>query len=268
MYQLRILGLTALTALAAFGLASGAHAGINGFNGGTGFTLNSSGTPGVPSVSGGTATLTDGGGSENASLFFNTPQNISTFSASFTYQAGGARAGDGFAFVLQNDTRGANALGQGGGSLGYGGTGAITPSAAVEFNLYAPNGVGTSFQTGGATGPYTSTGSVAFGGGDPINVLLTYNGTTLFESLTDPTAGTAFSTSYATNLVSAVGGSGTALVGFTGGTGAANSVQTVSNFQFTAGAPVPEASATVSLGLLLALGLAVAGRRRKSAKPS
>lgn len=265
MYHPGILG---LTALAAFGLAAGARADIGGFNGGTGFTLNSSGTPGVPSVSGGTATLTDGGGSENASLFFNTPQNISVFSASFTYQAGGSRAGDGFAFVLQNDTRGVASLGQGGGSLGYGGTRAITPSAAVEFNLYAPSGgVGTNFQTGGVTGAYNSTGGLSFAGGDPINVSLTYNGTTLFESLTDTTAKTSYSTSYATNLAGAVGGS-TALVGFTGGTGAANSVQTISNFQFTAGAPVPESSTTVSLGLLLALGmggLVAAGRRRKSA---
>ena len=97
--------LMALTGLAGPALA---QTGINGFNNGTGFTANATNAPGLPAVSGGSLTLTDDNPNfEATSFFFNTPQTISTFTASFSYQASGNRAGDGFTLTLQNDPSGA-----------------------------------------------------------------------------------------------------------------------------------------------------------------
>lgn len=274
---MRFLSSAALVpALAAFASLAGpalAQTGINGFNNGIGFTANATAAPGLPAVSGGSLTLTDNNPNfEATSFFFNTPQAISSFTANFSYQAGGNRAGDGFTFVLQNDPRGTAALGDGGGYLGYGGTPLITNSAAVEFNLFAPYGQGTRLGTNGVTGVfggsggYQSTAPLDFSSGDLINVQLAYDGTTLTESLADPAANTAYSTSYAVDLASVVGGP-TAFAGFTGGDANAQSIQTVSNFRFGAPAAVPEASTTVSLGLLLTLGLGglMLGARRRSA---
>ena len=270
-----LLSAALVPALAALtGLAGPALAQINGFNNGLGFTANATNAPGLPAVSGGSLTLTDNNPNfEATSFFFNTPQIISTFTASFSYQAGGDMAGDGFTFVLQNDPSGASALGSGGGYLGYGGTPQISNSAAVEFNLYTPYGQGTRLGTNGVTGVfgtnggYQPTAPLNFSSGDLINVQLAYNGTALTESLTDPAANTAYSTSYAVNLASVVGGP-TAYVGFTGGDASAQSIQTVSNFEFDQPAAVPETSTIASLGLLLTLGLGglvLSARRRNAA---
>src|SRR5439155_827177 len=83
---------------------------ITGFGStGTGWTLNGGAT-----VAADAATLTDGGGNEARSVFFNTQvPTAGSFTASFTYTAGGNKAADGFGFVLQ--TQAATAVGSGGG---------------------------------------------------------------------------------------------------------------------------------------------------------
>jgi hypothetical protein len=222
------------------------RADITGFNNGVGFTLN-----GGPTISGGTATLTDSNNFEARSLYYDTPQSISAgFQASFTYQAtngGGLGLADGTTFVLQN--QGLNALGGSGSGLGYSG---ITPSAAVAFDLFV--GSGTSFNTNGNTGGYTSTSPVNINSGDPIAVSLSYNGTShvLTENLTDSTTSATFSTSYTSDLASVLGG-GTALVGFTAGTGGGFSTQTVSNFSFINSVPEPTSLALwAGCGLMMA----------------
>jgi hypothetical protein len=281
--------------LALLGAASlhPASAQISSF--GSGFTLNANTnaqTSGLPAIldSGATLQLTDtkrnainpdpagyNGGSEAASAFYNTPQSVGAFTAQFTYQeditgdtstAASLDPADGFAFVLQNDTRGASALGDSGEVLGYGsnsGTAAISPSAAIEFNIYSGRTVGTNLATNGATQVYNATGAVNVASGDPILVNLGYDGTTLTETLTDQTTADFYSTSYATDLPGILGGS-TAYVGFTGGTGGGVADQFIRDFSYTQSAPVPEASTVVSTGLLLVFGLgglAVCARRRK-----
>src|SRR5438874_1263676 len=74
---------------------------------------------------------------------------------------------DGIAFILQNDARGTNTLGGGGGSLGYSG---VTPSAAFEINVYTPQTRGFSNQINGATGGYSSPPGINFT--NSINVTL------------------------------------------------------------------------------------------------
>ncbi len=213
-----------------------------------------------------TFTLTSGGAAyqEATSGFSSSAQNIQGFVASFTYQATnfGVYPGfgipysgaDGVALVLQNV--GTGAVGAPGSGLGYGG---ISPSAALELNIFPTTGVGETFQTNGNTGGYNTTGFVDLRSGDAINVLLTYNGTTLTEKLTDPTAHTSYSNSYTVNL-SGVLGASTALVGFTGGDGFANSAQVVSNFTFTS---TPEPTSVVLWGLVIAGGLVIARGVRK-----
>jgi hypothetical protein len=100
--------------------------------------------------------------------------------------------------------------------------------------LYNGHTQGTNFATDGSTGSYNSTGGVAFWNGDEVQVNLSYDGTTLTEDLTDLANGDTYSASYATDL-SSVLGSGTAYVGFSGGTGGLASTQTISNFSFEPG---------------------------------
>lgn len=57
-----------------------------------------------------------------------------------TTSAGGGGGADGMAFVMHRDPRGAAALGDPGGAVGYGGTAKITPSVAVEMDTYTNTG--------------------------------------------------------------------------------------------------------------------------------
>lgn len=282
---------THTTALALIGLALpaltlAAHAQITGFGNGsgftrTGFTQDNQGnivdnTP--PTISGGTLTLTTSAPGEARAAYANAPQSVGAFLAQFTYQntpAPSAPLGvaDGFAFVLQNDSRGTSAIGGGGAGLGYGLMNnnqppsgppltPITNSAAVEFFLRGSSGGATTFETGGAIDPNSGTpaGPVNLAGGDPILVTLAYNGTTLIETLTDQTTpANTFTTSYAANIPGAVG-KPTAFVGFTGGTGGGYSTQTISGFTF-APAPEPSPVASLGIGLLGLTGLALKARK-------
>ena len=164
---------------------------------------------------------------------------------------------DGFAFVLQDSSAGTFALGGAGGSLGYGsalsigGGTVISPSAAVEFNLYSGHTQGTNFATDGitgdygSTGHYNSTGNVAFWNGDAMQVQLTYNGNVLTETLTDLVNDATYSASYTVNLAQILG-SDVAYVGFTAANGGATSTQTISNFTFSDGTFISPAGAAAS----------------------
>ena len=221
-----------------------ARADINGFGNGAGFSLNSGVT-----VNSGTAKLTDGGILEARSIFYGTRQSITAFDVSFVYQENATviAAGGGFAFVIQGDSRGTQAVGQSGTMLGYGGGGlgaaAVSPSASVQVNLVNIAGLtasNTGFGTNGAltTNLNAVPGSTNLGGGDSIRVVLHYNGSTLTETLTDTITGVSSPTyTYNAGNLSALLGSSTAYVGFTGGTGLLSATQTVSDFSFVA---VPE----------------------------
>lgn len=88
-------------------------------------------------VTAGVLELTADVGNQAGTAFHNSPINLSangSFRSAFQFQIqGGGDGADGLTFVIQNDPRGAAAIGVGGGDLGYSG---ITRSVAVEFDTF------------------------------------------------------------------------------------------------------------------------------------
>jgi hypothetical protein len=199
--------------------------GRDALSAGAGWTRN--GSAGV--ITNGSVKLTDGNGGEGSSVFLNYPQYVDAFTASFSYQDVSRGGADGCAFVLQNAGAGSAALGGSGGSLGYGG---ISPSVALEFNIYSSYGVGMALRTNGQTGaPYAGTGPVNLAGGNPINVSLSYSGRTLSITLKDTVTLATFVTNATIDIVRTLGAN-TAYVGLTGADGGISSTQVITNFQF------------------------------------
>ncbi len=224
------------------------------FNGnGTNWTLNQpSGWPGgtnVPNITGNVLILTDGTNGEADSAWYNLPQYVSDgFTASYIYQVQPASSvADGVTFCIQNSTNSAvdintNGLvspiydvGGGGGDLGYFG---ITPSVAFEMNVYtgANGGVGIEFGTNGLTAdstpqltPYGPTAPVNIASFDPITVQITYSHKVVNIVLADGKL--SYTTNYPCDIPATIGGP-SGYVGFTGGDGGVNSIQTVSDFTF------------------------------------
>jgi hypothetical protein len=212
----------------------------SGFTGETALTLNGGAT-----INGTRLRLTDGGGTEARSAFFNTQITVQSFTNDFRFQLTNPSA-DGFTFTIQGNA--ANSVGPSGGGLGYGpdtptGTPGIPKSVAVKFDLYSNAGEGidsTGWYTNGVS-PTTpaldmATSGVNLHSGDIMNVHMTYDGTTLTWTVTDPTAGKSFTTSAAVNIPSFVGGN-SAFVGFTAGTGGATATQEIISWTYTPGTP-------------------------------
>ena len=224
---------------------------------GTGWTSNFISTAAnPPAYNGGytgnnTLELTDGALDESMSFFFSNTVYVGSFQAAFTYTDVNGRGyrndADGACFVVQNDPRGAAALGGGGGSLGYGApnaTNSITNSAALELNLYS--GQGAYFATNGiiVTAPLLDLEPVNISTGNPINVTITCVGGVVTASFLDTV--TLETASMSTNLnIPAVLGTNIAYVGFTGSDGGTSSTQTIANFQYI---PLVDLTAQTSSG--------------------
>jgi hypothetical protein len=179
------------------------------------------------------------------------------WNASFIYNYTGTTnsPADGMTFALENDPRGAGALGGGGGQLGYGGGFSTTPingsngiinSESFPINVYSGDGgQGVSQYPNAGTvnaygGSYLSTSPVSVTGGT-MGIDLSFNGgSSVTETLTQGT--NTYSTTYSVPAYQSVlGGGNTAYVGFTGATGGLNAGQQISDFQFTpTGSQVPK----------------------------
>ncbi len=229
LYPSAVLGLLMVS-----GAASGAIAGFGDFSG---FQINigDGGAAPMVTVAPGIASsinLINGGG-ERRSIFCNTKQSISAFTASFTFSGQGGNP-CGTCLVIQNSASGTSALGF---TDSYSG---IASSIAVPLELDNVGNTETGLYTNGITGGSTSSTPVNLFSGHPINVSLSYNGSLLNESLLDTVTSASYSTAYVVNVPSAVGGS-MAWIGFTSSSNF-GSTQTISNFQFTS-SPVPEPTA-------------------------
>jgi hypothetical protein len=186
------------------------------------------------------------------SAFWTTPVPVTSFTNDFAFQLTDPNA-DGFTFTIQGV--GPTAIGPGGGGLGYGPdtpgeTPGIATSVAVKFDLYNNDGEGTNstgLYTDGASPTVPATtlgGGVSLHSGDILDVVMSYNGTTLTMTITDTTNTTeTFSTSWPINIPATVGGN-TAYVGFTAGTGGLTSTQEILTWTYSTTATAPPAPTT------------------------
>ncbi|HKI36855.1 MAG TPA: hypothetical protein VKA46_33695 [Gemmataceae bacterium] len=172
----------------------------------------------------GVARLTDGGGNEAGTVFATQKVDVRSFATTFTFQMSNAVA-DGLSFILQNDSPAA--LGFSGGGLGYQ---TIRNSVAVKFDLFDNAGEGsdstglffngdspTVAQAPGESSIDLSSTGINLHSGDPFKVFLTYDGSTLSETITDLTTNASFGTTYEVDIPALVG-SAVAYAGFGAGT--------------------------------------------------
>jgi hypothetical protein len=209
------------------GFKNGAHWRLN-------HAVNGSGNP--PVIAGSTCQLTDDNSDEHNTVFYDRNQSITAFVVTFTYQCSGNRAGDGATFCLQNDPRCEYSVGDKDGSLGYQG---IQNSVAIALNLFNGHPGQTDVLFNPIAGiprnpgdDYLDSSPVNITNGNPISVTLTYDGSTLTETLVDQVTNDTYTHSYRNLDIPTIVGDPTAVVGFTGGTNEATAVQTISDFTF------------------------------------
>jgi hypothetical protein len=204
------------------------------------------------------ARLTDGNFGEAGSVFTTSRVLVSNFDTTFTFQmhGGTSPSADGMAFVLQGSTP--SALGGAGGGLGYGsdhpgGPQGIPNSIAIKFDLFqnvseGTNSTGIFFngdsptvpsQLGEASIDLTSSG-IDLHSQDVFQVRLTYDGTTLTETITDETLAShpTFTHSYTVDIPSFIGGN-VGYAGFTAGTGGLTTVADVQTWTYSFVEPKP-----------------------------
>jgi hypothetical protein len=233
----------------------------SGFSANDGVILN-----GSAALNGSSIRLTDTSsvGLEAGAAWYGVPVNVQKFSTNFTLQFTSA-VGMGMTFCIQNQnptssdasnkwvSGGPTALGNGQGGLGYSGTtggvggqlAGLLTSVAVKFDIASGNTTGIYVNGANPTTPQTTITGVNLSSGNPINVAMTYDGTTLSMTLTDTVTKGTFSTSWAVNIPTDVGGS-TAYVGFTGATGFAFANQAVNAWTYAttstvSATPIPAA---------------------------
>lgn len=236
------------------GISATATADVVGFNNLSGWMYNQSDTGAMASLpNADTIHITNLGTNQARSIFFGEPQSVAPFLATFTYRAMNTSGTNnlGATFTLHNDPRGIEALGGSAGAFGFGGGSnvRIENSAAVSFSLRQNT---SGFFTGGVIGGGApSVDPIDLDSGNPIEVVLEYDGFFLTETLTDTVTldeyvGPAVVVG---DLASIVDGS-TAYVGFTASTSNNGSAdQFISDFRFTT---IPE-PATVALLSILGL---------------
>ena len=195
----------------------------------------------------GRAELTDGNSGEAGSMWSKTVQDIRRFSAQFTFQITNPNA-DGFTFAIQNNN--ATIVGNGGGSLGYA---TINHSIALKFDIYPSLSTTGLYVNGTAPGEDANAVDVTpagldFHSGHVFFVSITYNGTTLAETITDTTNSAGKTYTYTIDIPTTIGSS-TAYVGFTGGTGGQTATQDIISWTYT---PLPSSPPTAPTNLTAA----------------
>jgi len=204
--------------------------------------------------------------------WYTTPVNIQAFTTTFTFNvdcsnAGPGGCGDGFGFQFINNNTQPNYpsyySGYSGGQFSYsqcvqpisGGVGGssgcpIYPNALVKFDVYNENATGYYINGEFPQPPNMNLdmgpSGINMQSGDIIKATLTYNGSTLAETVTDTVTGATYNTTYTgVNLPAAVGAN-VATVGFSGGTGAAEVDVYIDSWTYTVESPGQAAMPTFS----------------------
>jgi len=225
----------------------GGSGGGGAVNLGSGFISGTMALNGSAALNGSRLRLTDGGGSEAAAAWYNSPVNIQQFTTNFSFQlTPGNSTADGFTFTIQGNNTAA--LGPSGGGLGYGNGsgGALSQkSVAIKFDLYDNAGEGVNSTGLYINGAIPTVPSVDLSGsgidlhsGDVMNVQISYDGTNLSMTISDPTANATFTHTWSVNIPSLVGAN-SACAGFTAGTGGLTAVQDIINWILTPGLTTP-----------------------------
>jgi len=205
--------------------------------------------PWGPMFLGAVCRMTDKGTDEAASIFSREKVNITRFRNSFEFQilsggpgdttTGEGNCADGITFTIQNAAP--DALGGGGGSLGYAG---IPHSVALKLDC-VPNPGDPSVSS---TGLFVN-GAVPIGGTDllqdgislrsqhPFRVDMEYDGRILGVEITDMLTGVVSTRVYKIDIPATIG-SRVAYVGFTAATGLGSSAQDLHKWYF-ASEPLP-----------------------------
>jgi hypothetical protein len=215
---------------------------------------------GAATLSGSSLELTDGTTMQDTSAaWYAVPVDVTAFTTDFTLHlnAGGNRNGDGMTFVIQNEppassdgsilyvSGGPNALANGGPGFGYSGStgtggqvAGLLTSVAVKFDQTDGSGDTTGLYTNGADLTQNSVDMTSSGlglaSGNPLEVKLVYDGTTLTLTITDTHTKASFTDSWKIDIPTTVGGN-TAYVGFTAGTGYATALQEVQSWTYSSG---------------------------------
>jgi hypothetical protein len=208
------------------------------FTGANNLTLN-----GNAAVSGDLLRLTPGQMDQRGSMFHNTAYSLSSstsFQTKFQFQlrgGQGANGADGMTFLLQNSSAGRQALGGGGGGLGYGG---IDRSIAIEFDTY-DNGDSdidgnhiSVLRNGNVNNSLTvKTAGLDLNDGAVLTAWVDYVASTKQLSVFIANNGTKPRTALLTSNVDLAGTLGNQFyAGFTGGTGGLFNSQEVLNWEF------------------------------------
>jgi len=196
-----------------------------------------------------TAVLTDGNMNEAGAIWSKSRQTVGRFTCQFTFQATNAVA-NGFTFCLQN--AGKIPVGPDGQDLGYTG---IKHSVAIKFDFQNGANATGLYENGAqpaADGHAVDMGSAGIDlhSGDIFLVWLVYDDGLLTETVTDTQTNATFTYTYPpVNIPKAIG-SGTAFVGFTGGTGSQTATESIRTWHFApipAHAPAPPATPTAKV---------------------
>jgi hypothetical protein len=179
--------------------------------------------------------LTDGNTNEARSAFYTQRVPIDTFTTDFVYQGNAdPNSADGFTLVLDSGPN--TDLGNNGGDLGYTNGTFGAESVALEFNLFNFDTFGSSAGLAISDSSPGSTSDLSpadLHSGDPFDITVSYDGTTLSATVTDANDGSDIGTfSQAVDLPSILGAD-SAYVGFTGGTGSLTSTQQIESWDFT-----------------------------------
>jgi hypothetical protein len=186
---------------------------------------------------------------ENGGFFTTSRLGVDNFTTTFTFQFGGSATADGMCFVIQGVNPTQLITGEGGGGLGYGpdrpgGGPGIPNSIAIKFDLFqnvseGPDSTGLFLNGDSPTVPsgpgdvlvdLRGTG-IDLHSGDVFQVTLTYDGTTLTETILDTVTNVSFTTAYTVDIPGQVGGN-VAYAGFTAGTGGSTTIADVQNWLY------------------------------------